>query len=176
MFDLRIASLNREMQELKLKSSSLLKEVLTMYPEIENGDYSCSNNFKDFPSISEDILIRLEAIGIKNTLQLYEEVLTPACRLEFSIKTGISVDKVLMLCQLADISRIKCINHNLAFILFKAGYTNTKEVSNAEPAHLYLNITKHLNEIEISELNLGVNQVKLIIESAKCLSLDIEYN
>ena len=44
---------------------------------------SWSNYFEDIPGISYDALIRLEALGIKKTLQLYEEVLTPQCRNDF---------------------------------------------------------------------------------------------
>ena len=175
MFDLKIASLNKEVQEL-ISKNYLLKEISIINPEIENGDYSFFNNFKDFPNISEDILVRLEAIGIKNTIQLYEEVLTPACRLEFSIKTGIDIDKVLILTQLADVSRIKYVNCILALTLLKAGYTSSEKVSNAEPIKLYNNAKKIIDEKNILEFSLRVNQFKLIIDSAKTLSFDIEYD
>ena len=175
MFDLKLASLNREVQKLVSKSY-LLKEIPTINMEIENEDHSFSNNFKDFPNVSEDILVRLEAIGIENTIQLYEEVLTPVCRLEFSIKTGIDVDKVLILTQLADVSRIRYVNYILAQILLKAGYTSSQKVSNAEPIQLYNNAKKIIAEKNILEFSLGVNQFKLIIDSAKALSFDVEYD
>lgn len=55
------------------------------------------NNFEDFPDIQSEVILKLKKIGIKNTLQLFEKVLTSKSRLEISQQLGISEKMVLKL-------------------------------------------------------------------------------
>ncbi|MCK5016629.1 MAG: DUF4332 domain-containing protein [Candidatus Peribacteraceae bacterium] len=175
MFDLQTALKNKKRVQEFSAQSGLSEKYLTVLRRVVNGYQPKPNNFKDFPDISEDILIRLDAIGIKNTLQLYEEIITPECRDEFSKKTGIEINDVLRITQFTDLSRIRWVNHTFAYVLMEAGFVTAEIIAKTEPKDLYFEV-KNLNEKrKIYKANIGVNDMKLVIESAKGLDIEIEY-
>jgi len=53
------------------------------------------------------VVLKLENIGIKNTLQLFDKILTSKNRVEISKQTGIDENEVLKITKLTDLSRIR---------------------------------------------------------------------
>jgi len=140
-----------------------------------NGYLQKPNRIKDFACIDEETTQKLEALGLNNTLKLYGEVLNHEKRHELSMRTGISEEEILKLTKLTDLSRIRWVNHTFAYVLLEAGYDTVEKVAKADYQKLYETVKQLNKEREIYRAHIGVNDMKLCIESAKGLDVEIEY-
>jgi hypothetical protein len=133
------------------------------------------DKIKDFPGVSEHVILKLENLGIKNTLQLFDKTLTPQSRNELSSQTGIREREILKLAKLTDLSRIRWVNHTFAYVLLETGYDTAEKVADADYRELYENVKKLNEEREIYKGHIGLHDMKLCIEAAMDVSLEIEY-
>ena len=155
------------------RQSGLPENYLSVLRRAINGYQPTPNKIKDFPCIAEDIVKKLEVLGFKKTIQLYEEILTPEKRNEFSRKTGICEEEILKLAKLTDLSRIRWVNHTFAYVLLEAGYDTAKKVAYADYNKMYEKIKQLNKEREIYKGNIGVHDMKLCVEAAQGLDFDI---
>ncbi len=157
------------------KQFSIPERYLEVLRAEINGYRQKPNRIKDFTCIAEDIVVKLEALGLKNTFQLYSEILTTKKRNELASKTGIDKNEIMKLAKLTDLSRIRWVNHTFSYVLLEAGYDTAKKVANADYNKMYKTI-KHLNkEREIYKGNIGAHDMKLCVEAAQGLDFEIEY-
>jgi hypothetical protein len=157
------------------KRSGLSEEFLTILIREIKSYRQTPNKLKDFPCIAGDVVTELENVGIRNTLQLFDKVITIQGRKDISSQTGIKDDEVLKLTKLADLSRIRWVNHTFAYVLLEAKYDTAEKVANADFNELY-EAVKQLNEKRnLYKGHIGLHDMKLCIEAAKDLSLDIKY-
>ena len=157
------------------KQSGLPENYLSVLRRVINGYHPKPNKIKDFPNINENVVVKLEALGIKNTLQLYNEILTAEKRKELSSKTGISKNEIMKLAKLTDLSRIRWVNHTFAYVLMEAGYDTAKSVANADYKKMYEKIKQLNRERKIYKGNIGANDMKLCVEAAQGLNFEIAY-
>ena len=133
------------------------------------------NNLRDFPSIDEDTIKKLGNIGLKNAFQFFSKVLTTADRVALSKHTEIDEHVILKLTKLTDLSRIRWVNHTFAYVLYEAQYDTVEKVAKADYIEFYETV-KQLNEKqELYRGHIGVHDMKLCVEAAKDVSLDIQY-
>ena len=125
-----------------------------------------------FKGVAEKLL----NTGIKNTLQLYDKVLTEKKRRELSEKTQIPISEIYKLTCLTDLSRIKWVNHTFAFMLYESGYQSAVEVANARPQVLYESVRAFNKQHKILRHNIGLNDIKRTIEAAQGLDSDINFD
>ncbi len=151
---------------LPLKYLEVLKRVVSGYRQKPN-------RIKDFSCVSDDIAQTLEKSGIKNTLKLYDLILTPEKRIDFSKKTGIKQDELLKLAKLTDLSRIRWVNHTFAYVLFESGYDTTEKVAKADYKELYTTVKQLNEERKIYNAHIGERDMKMVIESAQGLEQEI---
>lgn len=178
-----IINLNELLIKLKNKSdvqefsiqSGLPENYLAVLKRVVNGYRQKPNRIKDFTCVDEDIVLKLEKIGIKNTLKLYDKILTEGSRNELSKKTGIGKKEVMKLTKLTDLSRIRWVNHTFAYVLLESGYDTAEKVAKADYKELYETIKQLNNQRKIYNAHIGVNDMKMIIESAQILDFEIEY-
>lgn len=157
------------------KQSCLPENYLSILRRVINGYQPKPNKIKDFPCITEDIAKKFEVIGFKNTLHLYEEILTTQKRKELSKKTGIAKDEIMKLAKLTDLSRIRWVNHTFAYLLLEAGYDTAKKVADADYIKMYEKIKQLNKERELYKGNIGAHDMKLCVEAAQGLDFDIEF-
>ncbi|WP_340198835.1 DUF4332 domain-containing protein [Ascidiimonas sp. W6] len=157
------------------KQSGLPENYLAVLKRVIKGYRPKPNRIKDFKCVSEDIVIKLEKIGIKNTLKLYEEIVTDEKRNELSRKAGISDNEIIKLTKLTDLSRIRWVNHTFAYVLLESGYDTAEKVAKADYRKLYETVKQLNNERKIYNAHIGLNDMKMIIESAQSLDFEIEY-
>ncbi|MBK8945772.1 MAG: DUF4332 domain-containing protein [Ignavibacteriae bacterium] len=181
--DQKIQNLNELLNQLKdkkklqnfSKQTGIAEEYLTILVREIKSIQPKPNNFIDFPNVSKNIVSKLEKHGIKNTLQLFDQVLTKKDRKELAIEIGINEIEILRLTKLTDLSRIRWVNHTFAYVLLEANYDTVEKVANADYRKLYDDV-KNLNaERKIYKGNIGLHDMKLCVESAKNLSLDIKF-
>lgn len=166
---------NKDKIQAFANQSGLPENYLSVLRRVINGYQPKPNKIKDFPCIAEDIAKKLEAIGFKNTLHLYEQILTTQKRKELSKKTGISKDEITKLARLTDLSRIRWVNHTFANVLLEAEYDTAKKVANADYKKMYEKIRQLNKERELYKGNIGAHDMKLCVEAAQELDFDIEF-
>jgi hypothetical protein len=173
--ELRIAlRSNIKLQDFS-KHSGISEDYLKILIRNVNGYRQKPNRIKDFPGISEHVIIKLESLGIKNTLQLFDKILTPQSRHELSSQSEIDEREILRLARLTDLCRIRWVNHTFAYVLLEAGYDSAEKVADADHQELYRKVKKLNEEREIYKGHIGVHDMKLCVDAAQALSFDIQY-
>lgn len=165
--------------KIKLQDFSQKSGIEENYLKIlirETNSYRQSpNKIKDFPGLSENVIVKLEYLGIKNTLHLFDKILTSQRRKELSNQTGISEKEILRLAKLTDLSRIRWVNHTFAYVLLEAGYDTAEKIACADYKKLYEKVRRLNEEREIYKGHIGLHDMKLCVEAAKDVSFEIEY-
>jgi len=173
--ELRTALKNKNKLQDFSKQSGIPEDYLRILIREVNSYRQKPNKIKDFPGISENVILKLENLGLKNTLQLFDKILTPQSRNELSSQTEISEREILKLAKLTDLSRIRWVNHTFAYVLLEAGYDTAEKVADADYKALYETVKTLNEEREIYKGHIGVHDMKLCVDAAKDVSLEIEY-
>jgi hypothetical protein len=157
------------------EKSGIDEEYLTILIREINSNQQKPNKIKDFPNIPGEIIEKLEELGIKDTFLLFQRVVKKNDRKNFSKESGIDEEDVLKLAKLADLSRIRWVNHTFAYILYEIGFDTVEKVINADYQELHNKVNQFNKEQDIYKGHIGINDMKLTIEAAKKVSLDVEY-
>ncbi|NJO90487.1 MAG: DUF4332 domain-containing protein [Chloroflexia bacterium] len=173
--DLQKALKTKEKLKAFSEKSGIDEEYLTILIREINSNQQKPNKIKDFPNIPGEIIEKLERLGIKDTFQLFQRVIDDDARKSFCKESGIDKEGILKLAKLADLSRIRWVNHTFAYVLYEIGYDTVEKVINADYEQLHKKVNQLNQEQTIYKGHIGVNDMKLTIEAAKKVSLDIEY-
>ena len=157
------------------KQTGLQENYLAVLKRVVNGYRQKPNRINDFTCVTEDTVTRLEKAGIKNTLKLYDFILTDEKREVLSNKTGINKDEIMKITKLTDLSRIRWVNHTFAYVLLEAGYNTVEKVANADYRELYETVKQLNKERNIYNAHIGMRDMKMVVEAAKDLNFEIEY-
>ncbi len=145
----------------------LLRELNSIHPK--------PNKIEDFSGTSKDTVEKLKNIGVKNSEQLYNKALTVSDRLKLSESSGIDLNEIQRLTKLSDLSRIKYAGVTFAHVLYILGVDTAKKASQSNPDELYAAITQLNKEKNIYTGQIGINDIRIFVNAAKEVSLDIEY-
>ena len=155
--------------------SGLNENYLTILVREIKGYRQKPNKIKDFPCITEKVALKFENIGIKNTFQLYDKLLTPEKRREISEQIEVDEKEILKITKLTDLCRIRWVNHTFAYVLHEAKYDTVEKVQNADYKELYATIKLLNKEKKLYKGIIGKNDMKRCVDGAKNLSLDVKY-
>lgn len=150
-------------------------DYLTILLRELNSTLPKPNKIADFIEIAKGTISNLEKIGISNTEKLYDRVTKKSDRQKLADSTGIKYEDILELTKLADLSRIKWVGVTYAQMLYDLGVNTVEKVSKSDPNDLHARINQLIKENNIFKGAIGLNDVKILIESASELPLDIEY-
>lgn len=150
-------------------------DYLTILLRELNSTLPKPNKIADFAEIAKETIGNLENIGISNTEKLYNKVIKKSDRQKLADTTGIKYQDLLELTKLADLSRIKWVGVSYARMLYNLGVDTVAKVSKSDPNDLHTRINQMIKEEKIFKGAIGLNDVKILIESASELPLDIEY-
>jgi hypothetical protein len=173
--ELRRALRNKNKLQEFSKKSGISEDYLKILIRETNSYRPKPNKIKDFPGLSVNVVLKLEDLGIRNTLQIFDKILTPQSRNEISSQTRISENEISKLAKLTDLSRIRWVNHTFAYVLLEAGYDTAEKVAGADYKELYEEVKKLNEERGIYKGHIGLHDMKLCVEAAKDVSLEIEY-
>ena len=101
--------------------------------------------------------------------------MTPQSRVVLSQQTGIDKNELLRITKLVDLSRIRWVNHTFAYVLYEVGYDRVEKVAGADYKDLHDKINRLNQERKLYKAHIGLHDMKLCVEAAKMVSLDIEY-
>jgi len=145
----------------------LLRELNSMLPK--------PNKIADFTSISKDAIAKLEKIGIKTTEKVFEKLITKLDRQKLAESTGIDEKEILKLTKLTDLSRIKWVGVSYAQLLLDLEVDTAEKVATSDPINLHSKINQKIKEKNIFNGAIGLNDVKILVEAATQIPLEIEY-
>ena len=128
----------------------------------------------DFPDLLEADIQKLHLLGIKNTPNLYDRILTIDQRKTLCHESGLSHDFMLKLAQLTDLTRIRWVNHTFAYMLYETGYKTVADVARADPEDLY-KVINDINQLKgFYKGKIGLNDMKLCVLAARDVEPEIE--
>jgi hypothetical protein len=157
------------------KVECLAGDYLTILLRELNSTLPKPNKLSEFADIAAQTISKLEKIGIKDTAKLYEKVITASQRNQLAEATGISQSEILELTKLADLSRIKWVGVTFARMLFDLGVDTVYKASQENPEDLHKKINQINKERSIYKGQIGLNDIKIFVNAAKEMPLDIEY-
>ena len=157
------------------KVDCLSGDYLTILLRELNSTLPKPNKLADFTGISKNTIDKLEKIGIKNTEELYGKVIKKSDRKELADSTGIDYQDILELTKLTDLSRIKWVGVTYAQILYDLGVDTVEKVSKSAPVDLHARVNQFIKEKNIFKGQIGLNDIKILIEAATEIPLEIEY-
>jgi hypothetical protein len=145
----------------------LLREINSIQPK--------PNKINEFINISPETVLKLEKIGIKDTVKLFDHVLSPESRKELAAKTNISESEILELAKLTDLSRIRWAGATFARMLFFVGIDTVEKASKTDYVELHHKIMKINKEMNFYKGHIGLHDMKLFVDAAKEVSVEIDY-
>ncbi len=157
------------------KVDCLSGDYLTILLRELNSTLPKPNKIADFIWISKNTIDKLAKAGIINTEKLYDKVLTKIDRQKLADSTGVCYIEILELTKLTDLSRIKWVGVTYAQMLYDLGLDTVEKVSKADPIDLHARINQRIKEHNIFKGGIGINDVKILVETANELPLEIEY-
>jgi predicted flap endonuclease-1-like 5' DNA nuclease len=150
-------------------------DYLTILLRELNSTLPKPNKISDFIEIAKNTIDSLGKIGITNTEKLYDKVVKKSDRQKLADSTGIEYQGILKLTKLSDLSRIKWVGVTYAQMLYDLGVDTVEKVSKSDSIDLHSKINQMIKDKNIFKGAIGLNDVKILIESASELPLDIEY-
>ncbi len=154
--------------------SSIPENYLTVLNRVAKGYRQKSVMLKDFVWLDQSNIKNLENLGIKDTLKLYDKILTRINRIALSKEAGIDQSDLVTLAKLADLTRIRWVNHTFAWVLLSAGYDTTEKVAEADHLEMHETIKRLNEEKKIYNAHIGINDMKMVIDGANLLDFEIE--
>ena len=151
------------------------EEYVTILLRELNSTLPKPNKIADFIFVSQEVRSKLEKVGIFNTEMLFNKVVKKSDRHHLAEETEITNSDLLEVTKLADLSRIKWVGVTYAQILYDLGVDTVEKVADSEPKDLHTRINEMIKERNIFKGSIGLNDVNILIESARELPFDIEY-
>ena len=151
--------------------SGIPEDYLTVLRRVVNGFHPKPNKIKDFPKIAGETVRKLKEFGMTNTLKLFEHIDEPGKRAQFGKDHDLSEVEVDNLWKLADLSRIKWVNHTFAYVLKEAGYESLKNVADADHEEMYQKVKELNHKQKYYRGTIGSNDFQRCVESAQMVLL-----
>lgn len=130
---------------------------------------------REFKGIPKETITKLEKSGIKNTVKLFDCVINYESRKKLASDTGIQDNEMLALTKLTDLSRIRWVGTTFARMLLDLGVDTVEKVSQADPVDLHTKVNQLNKEKNIYKGQIGLNDMKILVDFAKDVPLDIKY-
>jgi len=160
-----------ELANVKCFSTEYLKILLRELNSIQPKP----NRIKDFRGISQETIMALEKYGFTNTFKLFEKIKTPQNRNELVKITGICAEEILKITKLTDLSRIRWVGTTFAQMLYDIGIDTAEKAANSDYKYLHLKINQINKENNYYKGSIGLNDMKLFVNAAKEITLEVEY-
>ncbi|MCK5169507.1 MAG: DUF4332 domain-containing protein [Bacteroidales bacterium] len=171
---LQILKKNDKLEDLS-KANCLSENYLKILLRELNSTLPKPNKIKEFVGISEGTILKLEKIGIKNTFKLFDNVVNDKKRKEFAKLSGVSDVDILELTKLTDLSRIKWVGVTFARMLYDLEIDTVEKASKSDPVDLHKRINQINKEKKFYKGQIGLNDIKIFVDAAKEIPLDIKY-
>jgi len=126
----------RRIAELSAKTGLTLDYLTLMRRELDRY-HPRPIVFAEIPGLNEHVLEKLSQNNIRNTMHLFDMVITAENRQHLADRTGITLDEVAELTRLADVSRIMWTTPAFVRLLVEAGYDSVEKIADADCRTMY---------------------------------------
>lgn len=167
---------NKKKFQFILQESKLEENYLANLKRAINSIIPKPNKFEDFIFLEQNLITQLLDAGIKNTKNLYEKIEEITDIEELGKELKIDIENLKMLINLADISRIQWVNHTFAYVLYASGYGSLEKIQKADYQKLYDAIKSVNSSKQLYKGNIGLNDMKILVECSQIVPLEIKYN
>ncbi|HPR33516.1 MAG TPA: DUF4332 domain-containing protein [Prolixibacteraceae bacterium] len=145
----------------------LLRELNSLLPK--------ATKIAEFPGIAPSAVSALEALGINDTLRLFDRVKTPGERKILAFESGISEAEILELARLTDLSRIKWVGATFARMLYDIGTDSVEKTARADFGELHEKINRLNRERNSYKGHIGLNDMKILVDAARDVPVEMEF-
>jgi len=114
----------------------------------------------DFPGVNPDPIQKLAQTGIRNTKDLFPNVLTSKSRGMFAQKNQIDDDDILELTKLTDVARLKWVGPKFARLLVESEYDTVEKIARSDFQELHLALKRVNEEKGIYKAAVGLEDMK----------------
>lgn len=128
-----------------------------------------------FDCFQKTDLEKLEGLGLKNTVLLYETLASSGKREEVAVALGVDADVIDALFidalyVLAGLTRIQWVSPIVVRMLVSAGYTDPKAISGADPERLCSDLDRVNREHKYFKGTIGLRDVRRLMKTASYVS------
>jgi len=148
--------------------SGLPQEYLTVLRRWVNGYQLKPIQLADFPPADSVAVAQLEAMGIKDTLQLFPRVKTPEARARLAAESEIGPEEILKLTKLTDLARLKWVGPKFAHLLLVSGFDTVEKVARADGIALYHHLQKVSTETGVYSGGFSEDDINLWVQYIVC--------
>lgn len=152
------------------QETGLTKEYLTLLNREAKSYLPKPIRIDKFPGISINASTRLEAVGIRNTRQLFDQAWDKKVRESLAQKTEIPVELLDELVCLSDLSRAYGIGPVFVRMLYDVGIKTIKEFVE----YTAEDVIKVYEENSKKTADFGVNEIQFSLDLAKELETPVE--
>lgn len=167
---------NKKKFQSLLEKSKIDENYLTNLKRVINSMIPKANKFEDFIFLDHNLVTTLQDAGLQNTKVFYEKFFEKADIEEMQSELEISKENFIMLLNLSDISRIQWVNHTFAYVLYASGYDTLEKVKNADYQVLYKTIRAANSNKQLYKGNIGLNDMKILVECAQIVPIELKYS
>ena len=168
-------SSNSKIKKLSLKTG-IPENYLKLLRREVNSVLPTPIKFYDVPNISERIVKKLKALNITDTETLFPHIRNIVSRREFKKKSGLSMEEILWLTRLVDVSRIKWVGPKLSRLIVDTKYDTVEKLAGAKPADVLNAFNDAKRTHKAYQGALGINDIdSWIRQVVKKTPLVIEY-
>lgn len=157
------------------KKTGLTEEYLTFLRRELDRYQPKPISFKDIPELKKDVLEKLDRHGIRNTMDLFDRVVTVEGRKELAEETGIALEDVLELTKLADVARVMWSTPTFVRLLVAAGCDSVGKIVSAGSQELYERLTVVNREKTYLKARLSEKDTALFVRYAKDVPQAIDW-
>ena len=124
-------------------------------------------SLKSFPGVDNQVISKLEGMGIKNSKQLFDKAVMIKDRKALSSESGVSEDDLNELVHLSDLSRLYGVGPVFARIIYDIGIDSVKSFLN----HSAEEIVKIYEDKNKKKADFTVKDIQFTLEIARELDL-----
>ena len=158
------------------KATALPEPYLTVLRRELNSYTAQVRKIADFSSIGDGLKAGLAALSILTMEDLYDRVLTPEKCTALAVELPASVDDVLMLTKLADVSRLRYVNPPFATLLAHSAYDTVAKIKEADPLALHRELMAVNENSGFFKGRINAKDMEFLAREAGYVSLDIRYD
>lgn len=157
------------------KATGLPTDYLTLLRREVNGYQPKPIDLQDFPGVKPAVVRKLRQIGIKNTEQLFPNVLTRKSRREFAQQHQIEPQDLLELTKLTDVARTRWVGPKFARLLIESEYDTVEKIASSKHQELYQALVRANEANGIYKGKFGAEDIKLWVNSVQAVPRVIQY-
>ncbi len=139
-------------------------DYLVLLRRVVEGFFPKPQALKVFDWLEKNTVVKLEKVGVSNTLQLFETASSGADALVKN--AGLKKKDLSELIALSDLSRVQWVSPTFARVLVVAGFTKAAAVAKAKPEVLYDAIMRANEDALFYKGKVGLRDIKRLVVAA----------